>query len=101
MGDVRGQIGHPYVLQWRWLLAMERRPLTKEELARCNGQDGASALHACQGRIYDVSQSFHWKGGRRHAMHCAGEDLTVSLSLAPHAVELLERVPMPGKLSSD
>jgi predicted heme/steroid binding protein len=73
---------------------------TKEELFRCDGKDGAPAYVAYKERIYDVSQSFHWKNRRHQAMHSAGEDLTSSLTKAPHGENLLESVTIIGTLVS-
>jgi predicted heme/steroid binding protein len=75
--------------------------LTREELARHNGKDGAPAYIAVNGRVYDVSNSFHWRGGRHHALHSAGADLTDSLKGAPHGSHLLDRVPVVGTLEED
>jgi predicted heme/steroid binding protein len=75
------------------------RTFTKEELARCNGRDGAPAYIACQGKVYDVSASFLWMGGRHQVLHGAGVDLTEALESAPHGKDLLERVPVVGSLS--
>lgn len=75
--------------------------VTREELARCNGKDGAPAFVACNGKVYDVSNSYHWRNGRHHAMHCAGVDLTDSLKDAPHGPHLLDRVPLVGTLEQD
>jgi predicted heme/steroid binding protein len=78
----------------------EEKLLTREELLRGNGKDGAPAFVAYKGRIYDVSHSFLWKNGRHQAMHTAGKDLTSSLDQAPHGEDLLERVPVVGILVS-
>ncbi|MBC8447605.1 MAG: cytochrome B5 [Chloroflexi bacterium] len=77
------------------------REFTKEELARYNGQDGAPAYIACQGKVYDVSDSFLWQMGRHQVLHDAGVDLTDDLDQAPHGADLLQRVPVVGGLSED
>jgi predicted heme/steroid binding protein len=71
---------------------------SREELSRRDGREGRPAWIAWRGRIYDVSESFLWKGGRHMAMHEAGRDLTDVLSQAPHGEDLLERVPAVGTL---
>ena len=71
---------------------------TREELAQCTGQDGKPALVACDGKVYDVSESYHWRAGRHHVLHHAGADLTAELQQAPHGAQLLERVPVVGTL---
>jgi len=74
---------------------------TKEELARYNGKDGAPAFIAYQGKVYDVSRSFLWQKGRHQVLHHAGADLTDDLDQAPHGADLLERVPVIGRVSED
>ena len=37
------------------------RTLTRRELARYNGKDGAPAYFACEGRVYDASRSLLWQ----------------------------------------
>jgi predicted heme/steroid binding protein len=77
------------------------RKLTREELAQHNGKDGAPAYVAANGRVYDVSDSFHWRGGRHHGVHGAGQDLTDRLKDMPHAAHLLDRVPVVATLEED
>jgi len=74
---------------------------TKKELAQYNGKDEAPAFIAYEGKVYDVSRSFLWQGGRHQVLHTAGVDLTASLDHAPHGADLLERVPMIGMLEED
>jgi predicted heme/steroid binding protein len=74
------------------------RKLTLQELAQYNGQDGAPAYIAYQGKVYDVTGSFLWRKGRHQVVHRAGQDLTDDLALAPHGDELLRRVPIIGAL---
>ena len=74
------------------------RIFTDEELARYNGRDNTPAFVAYNGKVYDVSSSFLWKGGRHQVTHVAGKDLTEDLSQAPHGDDLLERFPVVGTL---
>ncbi len=74
------------------------REFTREELSRYDGQADRPAYVACRGKVYDVTNSFLWKGGKHQALHRAGEDLTSALGNAPHGVELLERFPLVGVL---
>lgn len=71
---------------------------TRAQLARCDGKKGRPACIAYGGKVYDVSESFLWKGGRHMAMHEAGRDLTEAIDEAPHGADLLERVPVVGVL---
>lgn len=74
------------------------RRLTREELSRYNGKDGASAYVAYRGKIYDVSSSFLWQKGRHQVLHNAGMDLTFELAAAPHGADLLMKFPYIGIL---
>lgn len=71
---------------------------TKEELVYFNGKDGRPAYIACNGKVYDVTESFLWMGGRHQVLHEAGSDLTDALGEAPHGEDLLERVKHIGFL---
>ncbi|MCL5997522.1 MAG: cytochrome B5 [Chloroflexi bacterium] len=77
---------------------MTLRTLTLSELAQYNGKNGAPAFVAYKGRVYDVSSSYHWRGGRHWASHQAGTDLTLEMADAPHSAEMLERFPAVGVL---
>ncbi len=70
--------------------------ILKEDLHRYNGENGMPLYIAYRGKVYDVSGSWHWKGGRHQALHRAGEDLTEAMKDAPHNEDLLERVPVVG-----
>lgn len=80
---------------------MEKRRYRKKELYRYNGQNGAPAFIAFEGKVYDVSQSFLWQHGRHQVLHAAGTDLTDALAQAPHGADLLERFPVVGTLVED
>jgi predicted heme/steroid binding protein len=74
------------------------RQFTAEEFASYDGRDGRPAYVAYEGKVYDVTDSFLWKGGRHQAMHDAGLDLTRALLDAPHGPDLLARCPRVGVL---
>lgn len=73
------------------------KSFTIQELRRYNGKRGSLTYVAYKGRVYDVSNSTHWREGVHHP-HEAGEDLTGTLKDAPHGMDLLERFPVVGKL---
>jgi len=73
------------------------RLFTREELRRYDGRDGITYI-AYQGKVYDVSGSYHWRQGIHHYRHHAGHDLTDALKDAPHGIDLLEKYPVVGEL---
>jgi predicted heme/steroid binding protein len=77
------------------------RTFTRLELSQYDGRNGALAYVAYSGRVYDVSRSYHWRGGRHWARHRAGQDLTESLADAPHAADLLASMPLVGVLMDE
>jgi predicted heme/steroid binding protein len=77
---------------------MKNRIFTEEELRHYDGKNGAPSFIACNGRVFDVSNSFLWQNGCHQAMHNAGQDLTESLERAPHLENLLEKFPVVGIL---
>ena len=74
------------------------KELTTEELAAFDGKDGNPAYIAFEGKVYDVSGSRLWAKGTHMLRHLAGQDLTGSISAAPHGVEVFERYPQIGVL---
>lgn len=77
------------------------KKFTTEELSHHSGNNGTKPYIAYNGKVYDVSESFHWKNGMHHVLHQAGEDLTEALRESPHGEDLLERVPIIGELLKD
>lgn len=77
------------------------KEFTKEELAQFNGKNGSQVYVLYEGRVYDVSASFLWKGGTHQVLHSAGVDLTDSLEQAPHGGDLLDKFPVVGILHDD
>lgn len=79
---------------------MSERTFTREELAEYDGQDGAAAYVAYQGRVYDVTESFMWPDGLHEAEHLAGTDLTEDMDLAPHDADVMDEFPVVGSLEN-
>jgi len=69
---------------------------SKEELEKYDGSNGLAYV-AYGGKVYDVSQSFHWKRGIHQVVHQAGCDLTGALNEAPHGPDMLDRFPIVGE----
>ena len=49
-------------------------------------------------KVYDVSNSYHWRKGVHQAMHHAGHDLSNALKQAPHGIHLLDKFPTIGEI---
>ncbi len=74
------------------------KAFTLEELENCSGQEGKPVYLAYQGKVYDVTKSAYWEGGRHMGTHDAGKDLTPSFPNAPHGEEVFEKYPQVGVL---
>lgn len=74
--------------------------ITVKELEEYNGKDGKPVYVAYKGKVYDLSQSNLWNGGKHMGSHQAGKDITEEVKLAPHGEEVLERekVKLVGRL---
>lgn len=72
------------------------KEFTMEELSSYDGKDGRPAYVVLRGKVYDVSGSGLWKGGRHMNRHHAGSDLSTDIGGAPHGPETLQRVPQVG-----
>ena len=75
-----------------------QKQFTLDELKKYDGKDGRPAYIAYKGKVYDVSDDFLWVEGDHQGEHVAGKDLTEDMSRAPHAEDVLERVPLIGVL---
>ena len=82
------------------LTMAEEKTFTREELARCDGQDGRPAYIAYRGRVIDVTSSRMWRGGSHMKRHSAGQDLTEEIVGAPHDVDVLDRFPQVGVMAT-
>ncbi len=69
----------------------------KEELRKYDGSNGTAYI-AFDSKVYDVSESYHWKKGIHQVMHHAGCGLTEALKRAPHGADMLARFLVVGKL---
>ena len=77
------------------------REYTREELLKANGRNGAPALVAVGGNVYDLSKSDLWKDGYHMELHNAGRDQTSGMAEAPHDEEVLKRYPLVGTLRKE
>lgn len=75
-----------------------QKQFTLDELKKYDGKNGRPAYIAYKGKVYDVSDDFLWVEGDHQGEHVAGRDLTEGMARAPHAEDVLERVPLIGVL---
>lgn len=72
---------------------------TEEALSEFNGKDGHRSYIAYKGLVYDVTESYHWKGGTHWVLHDAGKDLTNEMYFAPHFDDVLMKFNVVGKFA--
>lgn len=72
--------------------------ITLRELRQYDGREGRPCYTAYRGKIYDVTESNLWKGGRHAGRHNSGEDLTDIMVNAPHEESVLQRFPIIGEI---
>jgi predicted heme/steroid binding protein/uncharacterized membrane protein len=80
---------------------MSDKTFTLDELKEYDGKDGRPAYFACQGVVYDATQSRLWRNGTHVRVHQAGRDLTPDLEKAPHGLESVQRLPVVGAVAGD
>jgi predicted heme/steroid binding protein/uncharacterized membrane protein len=76
------------------------KTITRDVLAENDGRNGKPAFVACDGIVYDISESKRWKNGQHMRRHEAGRDLTADIQAAPHQQDLLERFPRVGMMQT-
>jgi predicted heme/steroid binding protein/uncharacterized membrane protein len=74
------------------------RRFTKKELREFNGEEGRASYVAFKGKVYNVSNSRLWTGGKHQGRHSAGDDLTESILNAPHGEEVFRKFQVLGEL---
>ncbi|WP_243438465.1 DUF2231 domain-containing protein [Fundidesulfovibrio soli] len=81
-------------------MSADENVISQETLAKCNGEGGNPIYVAHEGRVYDVSASRLWKGGKHMNRHLAGGDLSLEFASAPHNVDVLKRFPQVGIIAA-
>lgn len=73
---------------------------TKAQLALRNGTEKEEVWVAYKGKIYNLTSSKLWNGGR-HYEHWAGQDLTGTLDAdAPHNDRVFRKFEVVGRLDT-
>jgi predicted heme/steroid binding protein len=73
--------------------------MTKSRLLSFDGIEGRPAYFAFAGKVYDVSRSEHWGGGKHFGRHSAGEDLTDAIEQAPHGEDKVLAMTQVGEIT--
>lgn len=76
----------------------ELKTFTLDELAQFNGQNGAKAYIAVDGKVYDVTPIGAWTGGTHNGI-VAGTDASAFINQAPHGRSVLEDLTVVGELN--
>lgn len=79
----------------------EKMSFKLSELEEFDGKEGRPTYIALKGKVYDVTESSFWKGGKHLERHHAGDNLTESIMNAPHDEEVLIKFPIVGELSEE
>lgn len=77
------------------------KTFSEAELAAYDGTNGKPIYIAYKGKVYDVTESKMWGGGRHMNRHNAGQDLSTDIQAAPHEDDVLERYPQVGVLEKE
>jgi predicted heme/steroid binding protein/uncharacterized membrane protein len=84
---------------WDKVHAMSDKTFTLDELKEFDGKEGRPAYFACEGVVYDATNSKLWRKGTHVRVHEAGQDLTKDLEKAPHGLDSVLRLQVVGQLS--
>ncbi|MFL0266720.1 cytochrome b5 domain-containing protein [Candidatus Clostridium radicumherbarum] len=74
------------------------KEFTLAELSKYDGQNGNPAYVAVDGVIYDVTNAKGWRNGQHVGGVTAGKDLSKEIEQSPHGKDVLQGLPVVGKL---
>ena len=77
---------------------VSNKEFTLDELKEYDGQNGNKAYVAVDGVVYDVTDVGAWKNGEHKNGITAGKDLSEEINQSPHGKDVLEDLPVVGKL---
>ena len=80
----------------KWRLRMKE--FTEEELKKFDGKDGRPAYTAYDGKVYDATGNHEFRNGLHSGIHPCGVDLTDEMLDAPHGDDVMDRLPVIGRL---
>lgn len=76
----------------------ESRHFTLEEVQKNDGKEGRPLYLIFRGKVYDVSSSRLWIGGKHMGIHVREESLGETIKNAPHGEETLARFSIVGEV---
>ena len=74
------------------------KDFTAEELKQYDGKEGRAAYTAYVDKVYDVTGNHEFRNGLHSGIHPCGVDLTDEMLDAPHGDEVMDKVPLIGRL---
>lgn len=74
------------------------KEFTLDELKKYDGKNGNKAYVAVDKVVYDVTDVGAWKNGEHKNGITAGVDLSEEINKSPHGKDVLEDLPVVGKL---
>lgn len=77
---------------------VSNKEFTLDELKKYDGKNGNKAYVAVDGVVYDVTNVDAWKNGEHKNGITAGNDLSEEINKSPHGKDVLEELPVVGKL---
>ena len=73
----------------------------KALLEENNGENSQPILVAYNGKVYDLTTSPRWRNGKHMGVHNSGNDLTSSLTNAPHNAEVFKKFDIVGDFEKE
>lgn len=74
------------------------KEFTLDELKKYDGKNSNKAYVAVDGVVYDVTNVDAWKNGEHKNGLTAGNDLSEEINKSPHGKDVLEELPVVGKI---
>jgi arsenite oxidase small subunit len=76
------------------------RTFDSKDLQQFDGHEGRPLYVVFKGKVYDLSESRLWLGGKHMGMHTRDENLGETIKGAPHGEDTIARFPMLGEFGA-